>query len=284
MIKPRPGRQIQGISIPHPQFNQLPRHHFRPATIGRRAGRTGMQNPADMNLRVFTNQPPAFRREPANPDQPLRLQNFQHPAQMRVADVKQAVARGQGQLVRREIAPAGFAECQRTIIRHEMIGEKFLRRAEAFGEESPEPPAADFRAGTIETEHRPFGMLHRRPADGRGDYQPITDGGNLAKGHTGLRHAERPGIHAEKNNSFFAAAEFPQIQFMRRPGVSERIVDVRDGRFELQAIHLRRQFLRGGDELLADGIRFQAIKSSWLPSCGQETRKLDFGQAQSGAG
>src|SRR5437868_4288203 len=89
------------------------------------------------------------------------------------------------------------------------------------------------------------------PFDLRLDLEPITDGGDLAERDAGLRHAERPGVHSEKNDAFPAVTEFVQIDFMRRPGVIQRIVNVSDGMFELQAVGLYRQFTRRRDQLPA---------------------------------
>ena len=54
------------FSTPNSNLRQLSGNFFCPATVGGRAGRTGMQDLPDTNLCVFTNRPSTFRREPAN--------------------------------------------------------------------------------------------------------------------------------------------------------------------------------------------------------------------------
>ena len=131
------------FSCPNARLNKLPNRCLRPAAVGGRTGWTGMQDPSDPNTRRFTNRPSAFGGKPANPNQPFRLQDFQDPTQMRIANGEEARPFSGGELVRCEISSAGRAEGQGTVIRHEMTGEKSLRRAEPFSEKSPEPPAAD---------------------------------------------------------------------------------------------------------------------------------------------
>src|ERR1035437_1931523 len=117
-----------------------------------------------------------------------------------------------------------------------MAGEKIFRRTKPFREQFPETAATDLRARTIKTEYGPFGMFHRRFADGRLNLHPIAHGGDLAKWNADLRHPKRAGIHAQKNHAFPAGTKPAQIIFVRLPSVSERIVNVRDGRRELQPL------------------------------------------------
>jgi hypothetical protein len=73
---------------------------------------------------------------------------------------------------------------------------KFFRRPKPPREQAPQPFAADFRTRAVETQDGPFRMLAGGPPDGRANVHPIAHGGNLAEGHSRLRHAELAWIHA----------------------------------------------------------------------------------------
>jgi hypothetical protein len=94
-------------------------------------------------------------------------------------------------------------------------------------------------------------MFHRRPANFSANLHPIPHRRDFTEGNSDLRHAERSGVHAQKNHALAAAAKPAQIIFVRRPGVSERIVDVRDRRHEFQSFNLPGKFPRGGDQVFA---------------------------------
>src|SRR5437868_1270970 len=101
---------------------------------------------------------------------------------------------------------------------------------------------------TIETEHRSFGIFFARRIDAGANAKPIADGGDLAERNAGLRHAERPGIHSEKDHALRSIAVAAQINLMRGPGVMERIINVRDRRTELQFANGRAESLGGFNE------------------------------------
>jgi len=107
-----------------------------------------------------------------------------------------------------------------------VLVKKGLRLAKTLGEVAPEPPAADFRLRAVKTEHGALRMLALRFAHGFADAHPVAHGGDLAKGDAGLRHAEGAGIHADEDDALRAASKTPQIGFMRRPGVVERLVNI----------------------------------------------------------
>ena len=92
-------------------------------------------------------------------------------------------------------------------------------------------------------------MLLRRPSGGRMDFQPIARSCDLAEGHAGLHHAERAGVHAQKNHPLPAAAIPAEIFRMRRPRVSQRIINVRDRRLEFQPVNPGRKFACSGNQL-----------------------------------
>lgn len=153
-----------------------------------------------------------------------------------------------GQFVRRKVAARFFKEGQRAIVRYEVFAKKFLRLGESRGKESPEPLAADFRTLAGESLNRPFRMLRRWWVDFRRDPQPVAYGGDLAEGDAGLHHAERPRVHAEKENTFATAAKFLKVRFVRCPCVIERVVNVRSGSREFQTRDGIAQFAGCEDE------------------------------------
>jgi len=106
-----------------------------------------------------------------------------------------------------------------------------------------------------------------RLPDGCLDAQPIADRRNFAEGNAGLDHAERAGVHAEKDDPLGTAAEPAQIFLVRGPGVGERIVNVRDRRREFQATDLVGKFAGGGDKLGMGG-RGQGRKRIRIPGGG----------------
>src|ERR1043166_3819734 len=126
---------------------------------------------------------------------------------MPIAGAKERERFGCGKFIRRAIASARFEKGQRTIVGHEMVREKFLRRTESVGEQFPEPLPADLRARAIVTEDRSMRMLFFGLANGRRDFHPVTHGVNFAEGNSSLHHAERTGIHAKKHEAFGPATE-----------------------------------------------------------------------------
>src|SRR5262245_36089010 len=94
-------------------------------------------------------------------------------------------------------------------------------------------------------------MCGRRFADRALDPEPVAHRGNFTERNTGLHHAERSGIHAEKEHAFAAFAVSAQIFLMRGPGVIERIVNEGYGRRETQAADGVAETLGGLNELRA---------------------------------
>jgi hypothetical protein len=81
-----------------------------------------------------------------------------------------------------------------------------------------------------------------------------------------LHHAERAGIHAEKNHALPIVAKPAQIFLVRFPCVSERMVNVRHRRGEFQPPNLVGKFPRGGDEWLAGAGWFQSATTIFYSS------------------
>src|SRR6266404_3793676 len=147
---------------------------------------------------------------------------------MFVARDEKFLALARRKFVRRAIAPAFLNECERTIIYDDVFAEKILRAAKSIREQSPQSFAADLAPVTIEAENRSFRILAFRFIDLRRNAEPIAHCGDLAEWNSGLRHAERAGIHAEKDHALGRIAVTAQINFMRPPGVIEWVVNMRD--------------------------------------------------------
>src|ERR1035437_7306930 len=76
-------------SLPDTALNEFFLRGLAPiVTVRFRAGRTRMQDLPDAHCHFFRHQPAAFLRKRANANQPFRLENSQHAAQMLVANFK----------------------------------------------------------------------------------------------------------------------------------------------------------------------------------------------------
>src|SRR5258708_1075980 len=137
-----------------------------------------------------------------------------------------------------------------------MFSEKVFRRPKTIRAQLPKPSPTDFGARTIKTKDESFGMFPGWFRDRGADAHPVARGGDFTERNPDLRHAERTGIHAEKNDALPAQTEAKQILFVRRPSVGERVVSVRDRRTKTQALHPRREFAGGGDELFGGAQKF----------------------------
>ena len=71
------------------------------------------------------------------------------------------------------------------------------------------------------------------------DPKPIAHGCNLTKRDAGLRHAERTGVHAEKQDALSGVRIAAQIHLVCGPGVIERVVNVHDRRRESEFVRHR---------------------------------------------
>src|SRR5689334_24428099 len=72
-------------------------------------------------------------------------------------------------------------------------------------------------------------MFAKRPADVSCDSHPASNRVDFPEGHSCLCHAKRTRVHSQKDHAPSSAAKFPEIRFMRRPCVIERIIDEFDG-------------------------------------------------------
>ena len=213
-----------------------------------------MENFADLELRAGEKPVAALLREVAHTDEPFRLEDFHNPSQMLVTGGIEFHRLACGQFVRREIATGLFEKCQRAVVSDKMIGEEFFRPSKPRGEQSPQTLPADFRTLAGETLNGTFGVFPGWLVNPGVDAEPITNRGNLAKGHAGLNHAEGTGVHAEKHHALAGAGVPGEVELMRGPGVAERVVNAGDRRAKLQPPDGVGQLLRGGNGLLGDGV------------------------------
>src|SRR5688500_624753 len=173
-------------------------------------------------------------------------------AQGAVAGREERGALGRRQAVRRAVAAALFEEGERAVVEDEEAAEELLRCAEAVARPAPQPRAGDLAARAAEAQHRARRMLARGAPDGPLDPQPVADHRHVAEGDTGLRHAERPGVHADEGDALLSArgrrAPPLEVAAVGLPGVVERLVDVADRRPEAQRSERVAKAFGDGDE------------------------------------
>ena len=75
-----------------------------------------------------------------------------------------------------------------------------------------------------------------RYSNGGFDRHPFLYRCNFTKRHSGLRHPPGPGIHPQKKHLFPALSVQVQVVVVGFAGIGQRIVDVRDWRFERETI------------------------------------------------
>lgn len=204
-----------------------------------------MQDAPDLRRAIGKTFLCAHSRELANSDNPLGFERGQDGTQVLVARAEESSLFGAGKFVGRAIGSALFQERERAVVEDEVRFEKLVGRSEALREEFPESLTADLCSRAGEAGDEPLRVFGRRFSDRGFDAQPVAHGRDLAEGHAGLRHAERAGIHAEKDDALPRGAIFSDVNFVRGPCVIERVVNVRDRRGKLQAIHSVPQFRRG---------------------------------------
>src|SRR5580765_5458182 len=90
--------------------------------------------------------------------------------------------------------------------------------------------------------------------NGRLDVHPIADRADLAEGHARLGHAKRSGIHAEKDHPLAAVGKLPKVRLVAAPRITERIINVCDGRREFDAVNSIAEFACGSDHWVHEGV------------------------------
>ena len=93
-------------------------------------------------------------------------------------------------------------------------------------------------------------MTPKSFADWRLDPHPIANSPDFSERHAGLDHSEWTWVHSQEHNPFAAIAVFAQIGLVRKPGIIQRIVNLR---FKTQPTHCRAEFAGGIDHLVRDG-------------------------------
>ena len=223
---------------------------FGPAAVGGGAGGAGVQDFADAHVQAGQCLGGAFLGKAAHGDEPLRLQDFHHAAQVRIAGGHQRRGLGGGQFVRGTIAAGVFHERQWAVVDDKVIGKKLFGRAKTFAEEAPQSPAAHLTACAGEAVDGALGMFARGFSDGGINADPVAHGGHFTERHAGLRHAEGAGVHAEKNIFLLGAAGQLEVLLVRGPRVIERVVDVLDGLGKTQRLAGGAQVTRGGGQII----------------------------------
>ena len=129
---------------------------------------------------------------------------------------------------RNDIAPllGVLEEEQRAVIMNEVIREEGLGLAEALLKQAPKTTTAHLRAMAGETGYLLARVLLLGSTDRHLQPHPVADGGDLAERHASLGHAERAGIHAQKENLPRAGGgKAAQVGLMRSPSVVQWLVD-----------------------------------------------------------
>ena len=227
---------------------------FGPASVGGGAGGTGVKDFSDADVHSSEGFGGAFFGEAADGDEPFRLENFHDAAEVRVACCHQRRGLGGGEFVGRAISAGVFHKGERTVVDDKVIGEKFFRCGEAFAEESPQASPTHFAAGAGEAVDGAFGVFADGFADGGVDAEPIACGGNFAKGHAGLRHAEGARVHAEEHDILFIGGGEAEVLLVRGPRVVEGIVHEGYGLGEGESVAGGAQIAGGGDYFLGDHL------------------------------
>src|SRR5262249_40902720 len=154
-----------------------------------------------------------------------------------------------GELVRRAVLTALLHEHERAVVPHEEAREERRGRLEARSRPAPQARATHLGARARKAFYRTRGMLARGLLHAALDTEPVAHERNLAERDTGLRHAERAGVHADEEcletSQLANGARGPriplEIRLVRRPRVHERVVDVRHRRTEAQRVDRSRE-------------------------------------------
>lgn len=245
----REGRKFR--LVPDAELAQLCGDGAGPVVVRRGTGGTGMEDPAEARSRRRGSADDfarALEGELADADEPLRFQNPDDLAQVRVAPGKERGALMRWKFIGGAVPAGLFKKRERAIVRDEVVPEEIFGGAETFREQSPEPFPADFAPVAIESGDEPFRMLARRAIDLSFDAEPVADSGDLAERDAGLGHAERAGVHPEKQDAFGRVAVPPEINLVGAPSVTERVVNVRDRRREREVVDGVTETARGGEE------------------------------------
>ena len=204
----------------------------RPFAVGEWAGGGGVNNGGDLwgETEFFGDADEIFLGVLADADEPFGLKDFEGFEKVLIAGVLNGVAVGFTEFVGSEVSSGFGHEDERTVVGDELVGKEIVGIGEADCDEfGPEAAAADFDSSALKASDGAFGVFVFRFGDGSGDFHPIADGGNRAKGNADLGHAKRAGIHSEEEDTFGAAAKTLEVDLVWFPGIVERIVGMGDG-------------------------------------------------------
>ncbi len=202
------------------------------------AGGAGVQDAPDGH--VYTSERPAglLFGEAAHADDVPGLEALDGPSEGAVTNPQEGLPFGGWQFVGRAVPPAGLEKREWAVVGYEEPPEKTLRRLEVVACPGPETCPADLAPRTGQSPHRPLRVFGGRSVHRLLDAQPVADGAHFAKGHPGLDHTPRAGIHAEQDDLPRADPETFQITPVGRSGIGEGIVHIGHRRPEAQTLQV----------------------------------------------
>ena len=185
-----------------------------------------MKDLAHFDFHLANDQPPALGCKIAHANQPVRFENLQRAPQMLVADRKKSCSLGCRQFVGCEIGAGRRQEGKRAIVGNVMFREEgFGRSNRSANKPHSLRPLTSDRGQSKPCTGRFGCSLVGFPYD-RANVHPIAHGSDFSKGHARLRHAEWPGIHAEKDARAFVpaqiVADIPRALTARNPADCKR--------------------------------------------------------------
>ena len=199
-----------------------------------------MRDGADLDL-VAKRNPSSLLGEATDADDELRPKLLDDADERVVARGEERRALGGRQLVGRAIPSRLLHEDERAPVRDEDTVEEPLGGLEAIACPTPEARPADLRASASEAGDGPARVLARRRPDVAGDAHEVAHHGDVPEGNSGLRHPERPGVHAEQQQlARLPRAPAFEVRLVRLAGIDERVVDERHGR-EVELLDTRRE-------------------------------------------
>lgn len=175
-----------------------------------------------------------LRSPRANAYHPSRIQDGQGLQKTLVASLKQRSSLRSGELVGGAVPTRSFQEDQWAIVEHEEPIEESLGRPIASPRPAPKTGAAHLGSRAIETEDRAPRMLMVGGSHGSADPHPVAHHHHIAERHSGLPHPERAGVHADEHDLLSRAAEASQVELMGCLRIAKRIVNMGNGRAEIE--------------------------------------------------
>lgn len=222
---------IKTSTLNHSEFLQLPPSGSCEVAVGSGAGGGRVENATEGGLVAdgFGGHFELSFRIGSHPDEELWLQFCDEGLDVGLAGFFDWNEGAGGEFVGGEVGSGIFHPDQRAVVGDEVVGEEALCGGEFFCEEAPETFAGYFGAGAVESGDGSFGVLALGLAHWAGDFEPIADVIDFAKGNACLRHPVRTGIHTHEEDAFGAAPIFLQILGMGLPSIFEGIVGMGDG-------------------------------------------------------